>query len=198
MPSLSTPTVPIDLLGAVNILLAAIGQAQIATLITADLKEDARKALEVLGQTSVNVQSRGWEFNTDRDVILDPAPDGTITVPSTCSMVKTVGAHRRIKVVQRGLKLWRPDKQTYVIGQSLKVDMQHLLAFEDLPQPARWYVTCLAARRFAVPELASASAYQFTQTDENTALAQLEQYDTEITDRTMGEVNPHIVNMRRR
>lgn len=198
MPTLSTPTVPVDLLGAVNILLATIGQAQIATLLTADLKEDARKAVDTLGKSSVEVQSRGWEFNTDRDVVLDPAPDGTITVPSTCVLVKTVGSHRRTKIIQRGLKLWLPEKQTFIVGQSLKVDMVHLLTFEDLPQPARWYITCLAARRFAVPELASSAAYQFTQTDEGTALLHLEQYDAEITDRTMGEVNPHIAHMRRR
>lgn len=198
MATLSTPTTPIDLLGAVNLLLATIGQAQIATLITADLKEDARKALETLGQTAVEVQSRGWEFNTDRCATLSPAPDGTIALPSNCLRVKTLGSSRSTHVVMRGGKLYLPRKQTFTISRPLTVDMVVALEFSDLPSAARWYITCLAGRRFATPELASGSSFQFTKVEEDKALISLEQEDAETNDSSMGETSPHVAFMRRR
>lgn len=198
MATTTTPTTPIDLLRAVNLLLGAIGQSQVSTLITADLKEDARKAIAKLGDTSVEVQSRGWEFNTDKEVTLDPAVDGTIALPSNCMTVLTVHSSRWTHLVARDGKLYWPRKQTYVIGKSVKVDMVVALEFDQMPQPARWYVTCLAGRRFATTELASSSSYQFTATEEKDALLRLEQYDATITDRSLAETNPHIGFMRAR
>lgn len=199
MPTATTPTIPIDLLGATNAILAAIGQAEIASILTADLKSDAAKAITKIGQASITVQTMGWEYNTDRGLVLDPSPtDGTIALPTNCLAVKTVGNSKSTHVAKRGGRLYLPKTQTFVIGQSLTVDMVVALEFSDLPPAARWYVTCLAGRRFATTELASSSSFQFTKVEEDAAKAAALQEDADMGDSDMGQTSPHIAFMRRR
>ena len=56
-------------LEAVNVMLAAIGEAPINSL-TGTLPVDARIAQTTLNETNKDVQSEGWHFNTEIDVVL--------------------------------------------------------------------------------------------------------------------------------
>lgn len=198
MAIVTTPTTPTTLMEAVNTLLDTIGQSQISSLLTADLKEDAKKAVGVLGRASRDMQKRGWEFNTERGRTLLPNTDKHILLPTNCMSVLTVGEHRRVHVVQRGNRLYQPTKGTFEFDQSIKVDMVVLLEFDDLPEAARWYVACRAARVYANKQAFSPTAYQFSKEDEDRALIDLETYDAAMVDRSVAETNPHFKFMRGR
>ena len=55
-------------LEAINIMLAAIGEAPINTLV-GTLPVDARIAQSTLSEVNKSVQSEGWSFNTEIDVL---------------------------------------------------------------------------------------------------------------------------------
>ena len=54
---------------AINIMLAAIGEAPINSLV-GTLPVDARIAQSTLTEVNKSVQSEGWSFNTEIDVTL--------------------------------------------------------------------------------------------------------------------------------
>ena len=56
-------------LQAVNTLLSIIGEAPVKS-ITGNTGVDVAMALQILDETNVEVQSRGWHFNTEKNKTL--------------------------------------------------------------------------------------------------------------------------------
>ena len=66
-------------LDAVNQILSAVGQAPVTTL---DLQNpEVYTVLQTLRDVSREVQSEGWYFNTEHDVIFTPNSSDEIPVP---------------------------------------------------------------------------------------------------------------------
>ena len=191
-------TVPVNVLAAVNLMLTAIGRANVASLTSSHLNEDATKALTVLDTTSFEVQSRGWHYNTEKSYPLDPAVDGTITVPSNFTKVVLAGSTRGKNLAQRGQRLYDLDNHTYVIGETVYAAAVVILDFEEIPTPIRWYATCLAARRYGVAMLPTGATFQFTETDVGEAKRLAEDFDYATEDRYLPEANEHFRAMRKR
>jgi len=201
MTTTSTPTIPRTLLEGVNELLSAIRVASVSSLLTADLNEDAAKAKQAMDTASIQFQTRGWEFNTERNAIFDPAGDGTITLPSNTLKVRS--ARNRVsgmRLVFRGGRLYNPhpDYRTFTIGESAACDIVLGLPFEDLTSSARLYVTGLAARSFCIPKLPDLSTFRFTEELLKTTLVAIEQEDAEMVEDDLKTTSPHFAKMGRR
>lgn len=171
MATVLTPTTELE---AVNTILSVIGEAPISSLASGAAVADAVTARAVLSEVSRAVQSRGWHFNTDKELSLSPAAfTNEITLPSNCLRVDTVTEDFDVDVTQRGSRLYNRKTHTYEFTKSLKVDMVVLLPFEELPETARHYITVRAARVFQARTVGSDALYEFTALDEKDAFVAL-------------------------
>lgn len=197
MPTTATPTIPADLLAAVNELLRAIRMAAVMSLNATDLNEAASDAKLALDTASLEVQQKGWEFNTVRCAVLDPSPDGEIVLPSNCLKVRSARYYGYDRYVFRNGKLYDPRKRSFNIGQSVKVDMVEALEFSWLSAAFRKWVTALAARRFCLPKLPTGATFQYTEEFLASAIADAELEDAETLDQPLTYTSPHFARMRR-
>lgn len=166
-------------LEAVNLMLGAIGEAPVTSLsVTGNLDLDAAK--QVLTEVNRRVQSRGWHFNTDEEVVWTPdAGTGEITLGVAVMEFDTVSYSRSRDLVERNGKVWDRDNQTYDLGQQdVCVDVIYLLDFEECPNVVREYIAYRAAERFLKRQLgqdARDADIEQARTDAWAALVQTEQ-----------------------
>jgi hypothetical protein len=192
-------SIPMTDLDAVNLMLAAIGSVIVPSLQVTDTNADAESALKLLSDTSREVQSAGWHFNTEIDFPLLPNDAGEVVLPQNTLMVREIRAGRYDRdLVERGGKLYDRRGHTFQIGEKVLVDIVLALPYDQLPQAGKWYVAVKAARRFAVGKIPSEATFRFTKSDEDAALVKLEQADAETVRDTQGTVNQHVNRMRRR
>lgn len=173
---------PMTELEAVNTMLSIIGESPVSTLEDSGLV-DAVTALMILRSVSREVQSQGWHWNTDKGVKITPSfPDKFLFVPQNTLRVDTVGSSQDLDVAQRGLRLWDRRKHTFTFSQTATVDLTLGLSFDDLPEPARQYITIRAARTFQERVLGSEVLASFGDNDEFQARANLLEDETDSAD----------------
>lgn len=171
-------------LEAVNTLLTAIGEAPVNSLTSGLV--DAETAETILDSVSREVQSQGWNFNTDyeREFTLDS--NNQIIVPP--DVLRIDMAERRttsLDVVARGNKLYNRATNSFYFDSaisSVKMNAVVLLNFEDLPESARRYVTIRSARIFQDRVVGSDVLHSFHQRDELVALVELKDADSQVSD----------------
>lgn len=157
-----TPTTELD---ALNTMLSVIGESPVNTVEDTGLV-DAVLARSILRNTSREVQSRGWHFNTEKGYPLTPDFEGSLVIPFAVLRVDSVGAGQDVDVVVRGARLYDRRNHTYSFNKELKADMVILLPFEELPEPARHYITVRAARIFQQRIVGSEVLSGFNERDE--------------------------------
>lgn len=194
----TTPTTPSTLLEAVNTLLEAARVATVDSLTQVDLNEDAGAAKLDLDTLSRQTQMGGWEFNNSRKVTLDPEVTGEVLLPLNVVKCKTNRMWTGNSIVVRGRRLYDKTARTFNIGIPVLVDYTEILEFADLPETMRAYVTGLAARRFALPRLPSASSFRYTEELVTSFLTMAQQEDADAEDLPMSKTNPHFAKMARR
>jgi hypothetical protein len=189
---------PTTLLQAVNVCLGAVSTTQISTLAPTDLNTDAEEAVSKVGESLREVQEEGWVWNQEFEYEIAPSADDEIVLPANClKVIQLYNAETSTKrLIQRGQKLYDTRNHTYVIGETVKVDMYVALDFEAIPESARRYITLRAARRFSANKMVSTSLYKITKADEDEARLRMEQASAEMDPDSMLQ-NPHIVRMRR-
>lgn len=197
---ITTYTAPLTLLQAVNEMLAAVGQAAITTLDSADHNEESRAALSHISTTALAVQSEGWHCNTEEALPVEPeVGTGHIYLPQNVIRHSlTAGRSHGRDLTQRGRRLYDRDGHTFEIGETVYVDVTLGLPFEDLPQSLRWYITAKAARLFAVGRVHDTSTFRFTKSEEDDARSLALQDDQEARGTTAQDTSPHFFNQRRR
>lgn len=168
---------PMTELEAVNILLGTIGESPVNSLDAGSAVADSVIARATLAEISRTVQSDGWHFNTDEGILLYPDLNGFINLPANCVKVDTTGEDELTDVVARGVRLYNKTAGTYVFTQQLRVDMVTLLDWDELPQPARYYITIRAARVFQNRAVGSELLMKYTANDELQARAAFLNYD---------------------
>lgn len=200
MATTTNESIPMTALDAVNLMLAAIGSVLVPSLLVTDTNKDAEGALKVLQDTSREVQMKGWHWNREHAWPLLPDPTtGELLLPSNCLEVREIRSGKWTReLVERGGKLYDMINHTFSIGERVLVQMVVALPYEDLPTAARWYIAVKAARRFAITKLPSDATFRYTTTDEQEALASLEQSESQTIRDTMGTINSHVSRMRRR
>lgn len=192
-PLTFTPQTELD---AVNQMLLSIGQSPVNTLTVTGLK-DVSYARLVLHNTSREVQSKGWHFNTDSEYPLVADVAGKVELPANalsvdpCDRTKDYveryeGAYRR---------LWDKDNLTFVIKEAVKVNLVWFFQFEQTPQVARAYIAHKAGRVFQASAVGSQILYQYTKEREFETLADLERIEARNSDTNLFTRNSRTNNI---
>ena len=172
-------------LDAVNVMLSIIGEAAVNSLSSGLV--DAEMAETILDNITRSVQSTGWSFNEEIGYTLSPDSNGHLNLPANCVRVdlsQTVSKYRDSKFdyVQRGSKLYDKINHTYVIADTVIVDMIVLLDFEELPEAARRFIMIRAGRTFQERVVGSDLLSSLTADDENTAWLDLLHAESDVND----------------
>jgi hypothetical protein len=175
-------------LQAVNMMLTTIGEQPIANLNDKAGLQDASIAQDILHNTSRQVQSRGWIFNTDLQKIMSPnnatADGGKIKVDTNILRIDTTSKKRSnlTDVVERGGYLWDREKNTDLFTDDVTVDYVTFLPFNSIPESARRYIAVKSARIFHDRVVGSGELHAFFQQDEMQAWSDLLEFQSEVGD----------------
>jgi hypothetical protein len=174
--------IPTSKLEAVNVLLSSIGEAPVASLQSGLV--DAEVAETIINNVTRDLNSQGWSFNTDIAITLLPDSNGEIVLPANTLSVDLTKLRRdsEIDLVYRSGKLYNRMKHTFNIGKSVEVDLIVSLDFDELPEPARRFITIKSARIFQNRVLGSETLHGFQIRDEEEAWLKLQQSETEVED----------------
>lgn len=170
---------PLDVtteLDAVNICLAAVGEAPVVSLD--GQFTDAELARTKIRERMRSVQSTGWVFNTELSYSLAPDNDGHILLPA--NLVRFVYAADP-NIVVRGDRLYDRTNHTDEFTDAIIADkIVLLLPFDVMPEPMRQFVAIAAARRFQDDFQGSDNLHKYKENDELRAWAALQNYEAEI------------------
>lgn len=168
-------------LEAVNMMLSTIGEAPVSTLITSgDLNVSI--ARQMLYDTSREVQTRGYYFNTEYDYPLIRNAANEIKLPNNVLFCDLTDKYNQYDATPRGSRLYNLRTHTYVFTENLEADLTIFLSWDELPQAARQLIAISSARKFQVRILPDDYTSKFTQAEEVEARAQLEDYDANTRD----------------
>lgn len=164
-------------LQAVNTLLSIIGEAPVNS-ITGNTGVDVAMAIQILDETNVEVQSRGWHFNTETNKTLALDSDNKIPVASN---VVQIDASQETKlqydITLRNGFLYDLKNKTDVFTTTMSVDEIAVQHFEHIPEYAKKLIVCKAGRKFQARVLGSKELAGFTQEDEAEAIVNAERSD---------------------
>ena len=180
---MTTQITPTTELQAVNTMLSTIGEAPVNS-ITGTTTVDVSVAKNILDETSMSIQSQGWNFNTNyeyKSLSLDS--DNKIPLPSNCVKIDANKSIRYINFTIRNDFLYDMEKDTDVFTSvPNSVDIVLVQQFEHLPEYARRYIAMKAARRFASRFIGDTTITQLIGQDENEALVSFQQADAQESD----------------
>ena len=173
-------TSPTTQLQAVNILLSTIGEAPVSSLSSGLL--DAETAETLINEVSRNVQSMGWNFNTELNLTISPNEAGEVVLPVEyvrADLAQSLTKFRSSteEYILRGQKMYDKVKHSYTISKPLKLDIITLLSFTDLPEVARRYITAKASRIFQERVVGSDTLSAMNRQDETEALYALREME---------------------
>ena len=166
-------TVPVNELEAVNMLLAAVGEAAVSSLETATTV-DVTQAKNLLSNINREVQQKGWHFNTEWDVVLSLDSDSRIPLGTTVLSIYSPTKMTTIRGREGSPFLYDLDNNTFTWTASINDAVTiTLLDFEDIPQTARQYIRTKAARIFQEEIIGQVSAEAVNRQEEVEAYADL-------------------------
>ena len=183
-------------LESINIMLAAIGEAPINSL-TGTLPVDARLAQSTLTEVNKEVQSEGWSFNTEIDVTLtkNAANDHISLSTDVLRVDPNIHQHPTIDAIQRGLKLYDRLNNKYEFDEDLICTVVYFRTFDEIPEPARRYITIKAARIFVDRLVSDDGLRTYTQQDEVRARAILMETDLANGDHNLLRGDPSLTSV---
>ena len=177
-------------------MLAAIGESPINSL-TGTLPVDARLAQSTLTEVNKEVQSEGWSFNTEIDVTQsrDPATKQIALSTDTLRIDPNIHQHPTIDAIQRGLKLYDRLNNKYEFTEDLICTVVYFRTFDEIPEPARRYITIKAARIFVDRLVSDDGLRTYTQQDEIRARAILMETDLANGDHNLLRGDPSLTSV---
>jgi len=165
----STNPTPTNEQEAINIMLASIGERPVDNIHDSQ-RLDVLNAITALNQVNVQIQTRGWWFNSEVQE-LSPNVDGEYEIPVGIQRVVPAFKSEKAKFVQRGNRLYNTLDNTYTGNTAdLCVVWVRLLPFNDLPETARSYIAHRAGVKFQKRTVGSPTLFEFTKEDEAEAL----------------------------
>lgn len=162
-------------LEAINQILAAIGESPVNSLESGYL--EAVVAENILSEVSREIQSRGWNFNTEQNKLFAKTISGEIVLPTNILRVDATNLADSRDLVQRGSRMYDRVNHTYTIGEDVYLDVVVQLDWEDLPEPAKRHITDKAARKNQDRVVGSGTLHDFVLRDETESLMLLKEYD---------------------
>ena len=182
-------------LECINIMLAAIGEAPINSLV-GTLPVDAVTAQSTLTEVNKSVQSEGWSFNTETDVTLTRDGSNHVNLPTNVLRVDAnIHQHPTIDPIQRGLKLYDRQNNKFEFDEDLICTVVYFRDFNEIPEPARYYMNIKAARIFVDRLVSDQGLRTYTQEDEVRARSILMETDLANGDHNMLRGDPSLTNI---
>lgn len=176
-------------LDMINTCLLAIGEVPYidGTIVsTLPLGTDGDTAKRIVETTMVEVQSRGWYFNTDYSFTLMPDVEEFITMPPNTLRVDFGNGPDRHRYTIKNGKIYDYKNQTFLIIGNLQADITWLVDYLELPPEAYEYIALRAARKFQQKVIGSVETDQFTTRDEGDALTNLQRRQLQSQDYNIG------------
>lgn len=171
------PTDLTDKLAAVNILLGAISESPVNSLDDNE-SVDKDSALFVLDEVDLAVQSEGWNFNREFCFPLTVNTDGNLVLPRETLRAVMVSGCTSKRTVERGGKIYNQTDHTFTWPSGdYKADLTIRLAWEDIWEVARRYITIRAAQLFQARVQGAQVVAQITNLEVEVARKVLEQYE---------------------
>jgi len=173
-------------LQAVNRIIATIGESPINSL-SGQKRADAVIAESVLDEVTVEVQARGWHFNTEKDVELTPdSVSGEIAISTNVAKIDLEAKNEgSLDITIRKSKLYDLKEHTYIFTDAVKATVVYILEFDEIPQAARDYIAVRSARLFQDRMVGSKILESFTLRDEFQTYAHFKQTEGDNADRTI-------------
>ena len=182
-------------LEAVNIMLAAIGEAPVNTL-TGTLPVDVKLAQTTLEEVNKEVQTEGWSFNTEINVELTRDGSNHIALASNVLIVDpNIHDHPDVDAIQIGLKLYDRKEHTYEFDDDLKCTIVYFRTFDEIPEPAKRYINIKAARIFVDRLVSDEGLRTYTQQDEVRARSILMETDLSNADHNILRGDPALTSV---
>ena len=182
-------------LEAINIMLAAIGEAPVNTL-TGSLPVDVKIAQSTLVEINKSVQAEGWSFNTEIDVTLTRNASKQIVLPvNVLREIGNIHQHPDIDPIQRGLKLYDRLKNTFEFDEDLICTVVYFRDFDEIPEQARSYINIRAARIFVDRLVSDQGLRTYTKEDEIRARVTLTETDLANGDHNMLRGDPSLTTV---
>ena len=191
---MASTTIDLDTeLSAVNAILGAIGQAPVTNLgnvvdatgseipgVSAYDNPEIAFIYNLLRDATVDVQSEGWHFNTEKHVPFTPDGNKQIVIGDDIIRidVSEPWSKKTTNVVRRGGFLY--NKMTHKDNDwegDINLDVVRLYPFEDLPIPFRRFITYRASRMAATQLVANPQLVQLLGAQEQQARASLMEYE---------------------
>ena len=170
---------PMTELEAVNMLLAAVGEAAVSSLETATTVE-VTQAKNLLSNVNRAAQQKGWHFNTEWDVTLTRNSENKIPLSNSILSVHHPGQLMTIRGQSGTMYAYDLDNNTFTWTKNLTTAVTiTLLDFIDTPNTFRQYVTVRAARIFQEEIIGQVSAETVNRQEEAEAYADLLDDDAE-------------------
>lgn len=172
-------TQPLTKLNAVNVCLSSMGEPQVNSLD--GVAVDGQMAASLIDETSRTVQAMGWHWN--REVhSLSPDVSNELVLPANTLRVDSVNGSKTVNVVQRGVRLFDAENATYQFTSAITVELFVYLEWDELPFPAKQYITARSARLLQQRLLGNGDLAKQISVDENTAWVALQQDDLATAD----------------
>ena len=183
-------------LEAINIMLAAIGEAPVNSL-TGQVPVDVRIAQSTLIEVNKRIQSEGWSFNTEIDVTL-VRNQTTKQIELSTDILRidaNIHQHPTIDPIQRGLKLYDRLNNVYEFEEDLICTVVYFRPFIELTEPARRYINIKAARIFVDRLVSDDGLRTYTEQDETRARAILMETDLSNGDHNILRGDPSLTSV---
>lgn len=169
------------LLEGLNTMLRAIGEAPVNSVEDQTVTE-AIVARDTLLEFHKEGQTRGWNWNTDRDYPFVVNQDGELVLPANVVRWIPNPYQWGDRLKQRGQRVWDSERQTYKLGPEITevcADVVWLLDWDSSPEQFNRWSIARAARVFGARTLGNDSLVGFTLKDEQDAYAELMRMETE-------------------
>jgi len=164
-------------LDMINQCLLVIGEVPLidGTLVDSlQIGTDGDTARRVVETVMVEVQSKGWYFNTDYNFKLVPDSEGFITMPPNTLRIDFGNTSDRHRYVLKNGSIYDYKYYTFVIDNQLEADITWLVDYDTLPTEAYEYIAMRAARKFQQKVIGSTETDSFAIRDEGDALVSLQ------------------------
>lgn len=164
MAEVSTPTTRLE---AVNSIISSVGEAP-ANSLDAPSRQAVILGVRAIDEASRIVQSKGWYWNTEEEVLLTADGSGFFNLASNILRARVSNRSLTYKTrrwVYRNGKLYDSENRTYVftVGSTVYVDQVVIHPFEELPEPARYAIWARGGVLFQARHLGGETLFNFTE-----------------------------------
>lgn len=169
-------------LDAVNHILRRCGWKPVSALDTDGASEAANVERE-LNSTELEVQSRGWHYNTRVNQSLAPNVSGLIQIPDGTIRIDVGGADFEIRDdTQLGSYLFDRKNNTNVFTSAVRCSYILRYGFGCIDYPIRLWIRNLAAQRYAASAYPDRAPMRLLFEEERTAREAAFRHDDDVAD----------------